>query len=168
MDVERSIAQVVTSLLKDIEGLEGAMLVALRHDLSSFSHDGRLDGFRMNNVQTFIRDVHSEGAAATWPVLRDDMVQVLVSALVTEAIVQFANHMRASAAILGAGAAASKISLGTSLVIGLAVDQAVSWAWTRITDPNGLLVERLNGRIDELHTAIVHGRAAHGACITSS
>jgi hypothetical protein len=156
-DIERSITEVITFLLREIDGLEGAMLVALRQDLSHFSQEGRLDGLRTDNLQAFLRDVHAEGALATWPALRDDMVQMLVSTLVAEAIVHFANHLRVSAAILGGSAAASEVSFGTSFVIGLAVDQAISWAWTKITDPKAGLINRLKDRLDELHTALIDG-----------
>jgi hypothetical protein len=154
-DVERVIDQMMASLLADVESLEGAMLVSLRRDLEAFAGERMQSTFGTIDWQAFSDSVNVQSEAAARLRVRDDVVQVLVSMIVADAVARVANRMGVSAAILGGGAATSEMSFGTSLVFGLAVDQAVGWAWNTIADPKGLLVKRLNERIEELHMALV-------------
>jgi hypothetical protein len=155
--VERAIAEVLASLLADVESLEGAMLLSLRRDSVNLPGEGVLAAFGTIEWQSFFHEINAQGEEAARLSVRDDVVQILVSMIVAEAIVRVANRLGVSAVILGGGAATSEMSFGTSLVIGLAVDQAVGWAWTAIADPKGQLVKRLNENIDELQAALVDG-----------
>ena len=69
-----------------------------------------------------------------------------------------------SAGLLGAGASSSAATLGVGLAAGLVVDQIVSWAWDRWSDPRGALARATAARVDAIRRAVVEGTASARAC----
>jgi hypothetical protein len=55
------------------------------------------------------------------------------------------------------GAASGWVTLGIGAVVGLIVDQIVSWVWDWYADPKGSLSKELNGKIDQINKLIVDG-----------
>jgi hypothetical protein len=74
-------------------------------------------------------------------------------------LTQVAVRLGVSAGILGAGASTSWATFGAGLVVGLIVDQLVSWIWDWWADPRGSLATELNAKLDSLHALIVDGDA---------
>jgi hypothetical protein len=64
-----------------------------------------------------------------------------------------------SAGILGTGAASGWATLGIGVVVGLIVDQIVSWVWDWWADPRGNLAAELDKKLDEINRLIVDGSA---------
>ena len=60
---------------------------------------------------------------------------------------------------MGAGASSSAATLGVGLAAGLVVDQVVSWAWDRWSDPRGVLARATAVRVDAIRRAVVEGTA---------
>jgi hypothetical protein len=92
----------------------------------------------------------------------DGDVATFVAAMVIErifakAMLCAAGRTGASATVLGAGAAASWASFGTSIAVALIIDQILSSVWDWAFDPEGNLKASLDSHLQELGTAICDG-----------
>ncbi len=59
--------------------------------------------------------------------------------------------------MVGTGAASGWVTLGVGAVVGLIVDQIVSWVWDWYADPEGSLSKELDSKIDQINKLIVDG-----------
>ena len=78
-------------------------------------------------------------------------------------MVSFALHgIGVSAGILGAGGASGTVTLGVGVVVGLIVDQVVSFVWDWYADPQGNLAATLNSKLDDMSLLVVTGPDGRG------
>ncbi|HUY34452.1 MAG TPA: hypothetical protein VMV69_17025 [Pirellulales bacterium] len=156
-ELTHAIEQVVRGYGDELTAIENQMLVKIREDLSDlpvaelpqFADDETLRAAYEAALKRATQRVGDDVTA--------DVATQFVSLLACEVLTQAAARLGASAGILGVGAASSWATLGAGLVIGLIVDQLVSWVWDWWADPRGGLASELNGKFDELRDLIVEG-----------
>jgi hypothetical protein len=157
--LEEAVKQVVRSYLAHIRSIESRMLVDLRADVSDFPNTYPLAQLDNKQLQENYDLVLSRAIAATGGDLRADIATQLVSIIAGEVLTQVAVRLGVSAGILGTGAASAWVTFGIGVVVGLIVDQIVSWVWDWWADPRGNLAVELDKKLDEMNRLIVDGSA---------
>jgi hypothetical protein len=155
--LEDAVRQVVASYLKHVESIEGEMLVSIRADVADFPSTYVISQIEVSKLRASYDEALSKAMEATASNLRTDIASELVSIITGGVLAQVAVRLGTSTAILGVGAASSWATLGVGFVVGLIVDQIISWVWDWYADPKGELAAELNGKLDEINRLIVDG-----------
>ena len=156
-ELTRAIEQVARGYADDLTAIENRMLVKIREDLSDLPA-AALPEFA--DLETLLAAYEAAMERAMERVGGDvtaDVATQIVSLVAGEVLTQVAVRLGVSAGILSVGAGSSWATFGAGLVIGLIVDQLVSWVWDWWADPRGSLAAELNDKFDELRDLIVEG-----------
>jgi hypothetical protein len=151
------IEQTVKGYGGSVSGIENRMLVRLRSDVSdlppsmlpAFGDDAQLR-------QAFDRAL-AQATERVGADLRADVGRETMSLVAGEVMTMVAVRLGVSAGILSVGAGSSWATFGIGAVVGLVVDQAVTWVWNWWRDPAGDLTTKMNAKLDEIRTLIVDG-----------
>ncbi len=145
-DLASAIKRSVEGCIKDIEGIENELAVALRQEILGRSVAPNEMPIANDEFQKAIEQIVS---ASQWDAAKT-AGNVAVSEVATSVALQVARQvfirLGVSASIFATGAANAWCTLGASLVIGLIVDKI--WEW--IDDPAGDIEREVIGSLDEL------------------
>jgi hypothetical protein len=156
-----SLTKVVEQTVKgygdSVSGIENRMLVRLRSDVSDLP-PAMLPGFADDAIlraafERALAQAHDRVGAE----LKADVGRETMSLVAGEVMTLVAVRLGVSAGILAAGAGSSWATFGIGAVVGLIVDQAVTWALKWWRDPVGDLTTKMNAKLDEIRTLIVEG-----------
>lgn len=151
------VEQTVKGYSGSVAGIENRMLVKLRADVSDLP-PAMLPGF---DDDAALRAAFERALAqATQRIgadLKADVGRETTSLVAGEVMTLVAVRLGVSAGILTAGAGSSWATFGVGAVVGLVVDQAVTWVWNWWRDPVGDLSTKMNAKLDEIRTLIVEG-----------
>jgi hypothetical protein len=156
-DLRQAIEQATNGFADDLAAIENRMLLKIREDV------GDLPAAELPELANESSWLAAYEAALSRASLRAgddvtaDAATSIVSLAACEVLTQLAVRMGASAGILSVGAGSSVATFGAGLVVGLIVDQLVSWVWEWWADPRGNLAADLDRRFDELRDLIVEG-----------
>jgi len=160
-DLAKAIQQAVAGFAADLASIENRMLVDIRADLSARGIDSAIHALDDDQLQESFRLMLAECRQAAATDAADDVAifvtAVVIERIITKALFGAVRKTGASAAVLGAGAATSWASLGTSMVVAIVVDQILSKIWDWAFDPAGNLQANLNGHLQSLGDAICEG-----------
>lgn len=151
MQLEVAVKQVVNGYLAHIRSLEGKMIVDLRADMADFPATYTLAELSEENLLKAYNDLLKSTVLVTGNTLHTDISTDLVSIIVGEALTVVAARLGVSAGVLGAGAGSGWATLGIGVVVGLIVDQFVSWIWDWWADPLGNLTHDVNAKLDGIN-----------------
>ncbi|MBW3538824.1 MAG: hypothetical protein KY476_01000 [Planctomycetes bacterium] len=155
--LDRTVERAIKGYLQSVRSVEGKMLVELRADAADFPTAFVLADIDNRKVQSVYDAVISRAIDASGTDLRADIATGLASVIAGELVAQVAVRLGVSAGILGTGAASGWATLGVGAIVGLIVDQLVSWIWDRCADPTGNLARDVDKKLNELHRLIVDG-----------
>jgi hypothetical protein len=155
--LEAAMKEAVSSYLKQIESIEGQMLVRVRTDMADLPESAPIAKLDAEQIQAAYQDALTQVLKTTHSNMRADIATELVSLITGEVLTQVAVRLGVSAGILGTGAATSWATVGIGLVVGLIVDQIVSWVWESYANPKGNLAEALDRKLDDINHMIVEG-----------
>jgi hypothetical protein len=156
-ELEKAIETTIQGYFSEMEAVERRLIVDLQGDIARLAGSG-LEGLQAKNIseesfRAALRSVvESSGDKARVEVTRD-----LVMFIASEVVTAVATRMVVSGSVLAAGGAGGFATLGASVVIGLIVDQLVSWVWDWYADPKGKLSAKINGHLDEMRNLMVQG-----------
>jgi hypothetical protein len=152
-ELEGRTRQAVEGYLEAVRDIEGRMLVALSQDLAGSPTSLPIVAPDPGGLRDHFERAAAEAAGRAGAVLGEDATRELVALIVGEVLAQAAVRLGVSTGVLGAGAASAALTLGSGLVVGVLVDQVVSWA----RDGRGELIRELDRRIDALGALVVSG-----------
>lgn len=155
--LENFVRQVVQDYLAHVRSIENRMLVDLRADLSDSPADYPLARWDDRRLQECFDQALFQTVTASGVNFGADLATQMVSFIAGEILTHVAIRLGVSAGILGTGAASGWVTFGVGAVIGLIIDQIVSWVWDQLADPKGNLAAELNKKLDEMHRLIVEG-----------
>lgn len=155
--LESVVSLAVAEYLAEIRSIENQMLVALRADLAGIDGDLPLAKLDDSQLRSKFDQAIENAIAAASGQLRADVGTQLVSLIVGEVLTQVAIRLGASAAILTAGGSSIWLTMGIGFVVGVIVDQIVSWVWDWWADPKGELARKIDLKLDEMCTLICDG-----------
>jgi hypothetical protein len=155
--LQQAVEQAVSGYLARVRSIESKMLVDLRADVTDFPSTYVLAKLDDNTLQAEFDQAISQAIQATGSNLQGEVGTQLVSIIVSEVFTQVALRLGVSAGVIGTGAAAGWMTLGIGAVVGLIVDQIVSWVWNWYADPKGSLSKELDNKIDQINRLIVDG-----------
>lgn len=156
-DLSGAIEQSARGYANALEGVENQMLVRLREDLSDLPPAALPQFADPSSLATAYDSALARALEHVGTNVEVDVAALLVSIVTEEVLTQVAVRLGVSAGILGAGAGASWATLGAGVVIGLIVDQLVTWVWDWWADPRGNLAADMNRKLADLHRLIVEG-----------
>ncbi len=156
-ELTRAIEQIARGYADSLTDVENQMLVRLRQDivglpvaeLPQFQDPVALQtayGSALKQAQTHV------GAS-----VNSDVASLVMSLVVQEVVTQVAVRLGVSAGVLSVGAGSSWATFGVGLVIGVIVDQLITYVWDAWADPKGQLAEDMNKKLAELEQLIVVG-----------
>lgn len=158
-DLTKLIEQVAQGYADALASTENQMLVRMRADVSDLPV-ADLPGFAdPKSLKLAYEGALNQVVAKLGPEVRADVTLFMVSLVAQEVVTQVAVRLGVSAGVLGTGAATSWATFGIGLVVCVIVDQIISWAWDRWTDPKGQLAREMNAKFDELQKLLVDGDA---------
>lgn len=161
-DLEQVVEQAVASFLQRMEGIEGEMLVRLRTDMADFPQAYSVERLGRESLKHSYEAAIENALKASGDDLSQATSQLVVSTVAGEVLTIVALRIGVSAGILGAGGASGTVTLGVGVVVGLIVDQIVSFVWDWYADPKGNLAAQLNSRLDDMMLVIVSGPDGQG------
>lgn len=162
VDLEHVVEQAVAGFLQQLDGIEGEMLVRLRTDMSDFPQAYPLEQIDRDVLKKSYNEAINVALEASGEDLTQATSELIVSTVAGEVLTVVALRVGVSAGILGAGGASGTVTLGVGVVVGLIVDQIVSFVWDWYADPKGSLAADLNGRLDDMSLLIVSGTDGQG------
>lgn len=151
------VEEVVVSHLAHLGSVESEMLVRIRADIADFPEAYPIAQLDQAGLGAQYDEAVTQVLAATASSMRSDVGTLLVSEIAGEVLTQVALRLGVSAGILTTGAASSWATFGVGLVVGLMVDQIVSWVWDRYADPVGSLASQLDRKLADMRDLIVDG-----------
>ncbi len=154
---ESIVTSTVSQYLSEIRSIENQMLVSIRADVAGFPEIYSIAQLDEAQLSTKFDEAVRKAIAATGSQIQVDIGTQLVSIIGGEVLAQVAVRLGVSAGILGTGAASGWATLGIGVVVGIIVDQMVSWVWNWWADPTGDLASGLNAKLDEMCTLICDG-----------
>ena len=132
------VLQQVTKNYIDAEtGVENLMLIKIREDVSDLPPALFPVCETMDAIKVAYQGMLVEQSGRVSAELKADLTTQAVSAVVGEVVTMVAIKLGVSAGILAVGAGSSPETVGIGLVVGLAVDQVVSWIYNWWWDPIG-------------------------------
>lgn len=161
-DLEKIVEQTVFGYLQQVAGIEGEMLVRLRTDMADFPDSYPIVGLDRSVLKKSYEDALAVALEASGDDLTHTGSELLVSTVAGEVLTIVALRIGVSAGILGAGGATGTVTLGVGVVVGLIVDQVVSFVWDWYADPQGNLAATLNSKLDDMSLLIVSGPDGRG------
>lgn len=158
--LEQVITRSIRGYQLQIEGIENEMLVRIRAGAREFPDDYKLAAFSKDELQANYEQAIGRVIAKSQRDFARSASGEVVSLIAGEVLTQVAVRLGISAGILGTGAAASPYTLGLGIVVGVIVDQLVSWVWEWAADPKAELTGELNKKFDEIRGLILDGPPA--------
>jgi hypothetical protein len=153
--LEQVITQSIRGYQLQIEGIENEMLVRLRSGAREFPDNYKLAKFSKDELQANYEHAITRVIAKSQRDFARSASGEVVSLIAGEVLTQVAVRLGISAGILGTGAAASPYTLGLGIVVGVIVDQLVTWVWEWAADPKAELTGELNKKFDEIRGLIL-------------
>ena len=153
-DLRKLIEEAVRSFENEIESLENKMLVSMQIDqtlpksflnLIQEKNEATLQRMFQQKLMKLMADVHQATAAE----VTADIIQTIAAEVLTQ--------MTLKMAVYGVAAAAAPATLGASLVVGLLVDEVITWIFDWYRDPTDSLSRLLSDKLDEMQQAILKG-----------
>jgi hypothetical protein len=147
--------QVLSAFAADVASVENQMLVRLREDLGDLPAEVLAvpaNDFKAAYDRALAKSLHEAQGK-----VQDDITADLGSLAISEVLALVARRLAVSGGMLGAGAAGSWGSFGFTLVVGVLVDQFVTWIWDWFADPKGKLSQTVDDRLQELHHNLIDG-----------
>ena len=174
-DIKDLIESAVRGYVSELEGIQNALLVDIRADLSE--SDLAAPGLRpLLSSDASFRKAYAEMAQRVLPVIRSDMgvtvarettsfiacdIAANVSLRILTAVT---GRLGLSGGILGSGAALSVETLGVGLVAALLVDKLVDFVMHRAGyDPEGDIAKKVCEALDNVEGMILDGDPKNGA-----
>jgi hypothetical protein len=156
-ELTKAIEQVASGYGDSVSDIENQMLVRLRQDIVGLP-DAHLPEFEnLARLQTAYAEALSKAQSHVGTSVSNDVTQLVMSVVVQEVVTQVAVRLGVSAGVLSASAGSSWATFGLSIVVGVIIDQVVSWVWDIWADPKGALADEMNKKIGELERMIVDG-----------
>ena len=158
-DLAKVIEQTTAAYLTSIHSVENQMLVKMQADVADLS-TVVLPAFENQATlhAAFVEAVES-AASSSQVKLRADIATEVAAVVAGEVLTFVAIKLGVSGGILAAGAGSSWATAGIGLVVGVIVDQIVSWVWDWWADPKGDLAEKMSEQLDTIEGLILKGDA---------
>lgn len=158
-DLQVVVTNVVAAYLQQVKSIEGQMLVRIRADVADFPSQYKMAQIDSSQLELSYAELVGVSAGATKGVVEGEAANVLASIAIEKSLMCAARAFGVRSPFLAVGAATSLPTLGISVVLGLIIDQIVSYAWDWCFDPEGSLTDELNTKIGEVNLLIVDGTA---------
>lgn len=156
-ELKKSLDSIVNQLIKTIQDTEYKMLMNLRADVPDLPPSHPLkqwdDTRLLKEFQKLLGAAEQKVRAQT----SDELGRDLGTLIVCELSGIIFRRIAVSLGILGASGATAVETLGFTLVIGLVIDEIISWIGDWLFDPKGELVKDLNTKLDEVRDKILKG-----------
>lgn len=159
-DLEAQIRRLVQNYVDSVRSVEDQTLIRIRLDIVNLSPGLLVGQIDEGKLRAIFAAAMTKAAEHTGASLREDVAQQVIGLVVGEVLTQAAVRLGVSAGVLGTGAATSWATAGASILIGICVDQIISWGWDQLADPTGHLAREMDAKIAQLHKAIVDGTTA--------
>ncbi len=156
-DLATAIEQATRGYADRLTAIENRLLVRLREDLDDLPPQTLATPTDPETLAAAYNRAMQEAMQHVGADVGADVATLLVSLVSQEVLAQVAVRLGASAGVLAVGAGSSWATFGIGLVVGVIVDQIITWVWDWYADPEGTLSAELKRRLDQLHTLIVEG-----------
>jgi len=156
-EMAKVIEQSLAGYLGSIQDVENRMLVKMRADVADLPPNSLTYFTDDATLKSAFGDVIRLAAKQSDVDLQSDAAREIASIVAGEVLAFVAVKIGVSAGILSAGAGSSWATLGVGFVVGVIVDQIVSWVWDWWADPTGDLAEKMNNQLDSIHTLMIEG-----------
>jgi len=154
---EAVVRQIVQGYLRQVASSEGKMLVGLRADVADFTATYALASVDENRLQEVYESALHQIVDSTGERVQKKVGEDTVEALTADVLTFIALRLGVRAGILAAGAASAPATFGVSVIVGLIVDQIVTYIWEGYSNPTGDLTEEVDRKLDEMQRLVVDG-----------
>jgi len=161
-DLTKAIEQAIVGFTADLASIENQMLVDIRADLNAQGIVSVVRSFDDELFRETFRKILArckrDAAIDTAGDVAIFATSIVIERIVVKVLFSAARKTGTSAAVLGAGAATSWASLGTSMIAAIIIDQILSKIWDWAFDPVGKLQANLNDHLQKLCDSVCGGR----------
>ncbi|CAN5478156.1 hypothetical protein BH10PLA2_BH10PLA2_20470 [soil metagenome] len=167
--LQTALENAVKGYLSDLDAIENRLVVQLRADLDDKDLGGDEKPAFIQGDEAFKREYERIAGEVSQTMMKDAQVEVGRQAVslvgfdiamhVVERIGQtVAAELGVEAAILGAGASSGVVTLGVGLVVGIVVDQLVSWVLKQNGyDPEKVIADKVREALRNLKDLLLNG-----------
>lgn len=167
--LKSALESAVKGYVADLEAIENQLIVQLRADLddSQLANDAKPEFVQTD--EAFNREYKRLAAELTQALIQDAQAEIGkqtasfvawdVAMLIVNRIAQtVATELGVEATILGSGAASTLVTLGAGLVVGLIVDQIISWIMKEAGyDPEKEIATKVQESLNSLEKLLLDG-----------
>ena len=157
-DLEKTVEYCVQAFLTHLDNVDSALLINLRADLENVPPSSFSAGVDPSVIEQSLSVAIYDAVKA----VKDDMPGMIgreiVSWIAGDVLAQASVKLATSAGILSVGVGSGTVSFGATVVISIAVDYVVSWAWDKAFDPAGELSRKIDGTLTQLEQLIIEGQ----------
>lgn len=155
--LEQVVASSVSAYLRHLDDVDAELLVRLRADLADVSPGQLPVQLDRNAIDGAIRAAIDNAVSAVQVDFGGMVAQQIVSGIAGEVLGNATVQLATSAGILSAGASSGLVTGGVMLVVGIIIDQIITWIYEEVFDPAGELAAKVNGTLSELERLILTG-----------
>ena len=158
-DLEKVVHYSVASYMNHLDNVDSALLVNLQADLEGIPTGAYSESISPAAIENLLNTALQQAVQAVEADFPGMVGREIVSYVAGEVITHASLQLATSAGILGAGATSGTVSLGAGIVVGMIVDQIVSWAYDELYDPAGELSRKLDFTLLQLEELILGGNS---------
>jgi hypothetical protein len=159
--IDEAVRLSVELQIKTIQDVENQLLVMLKKDSVGYPD---LKSFQKHDLDTIVvlfgAAVDKASGSAASETVADVgklVASQVVSGVAASVAIAIGAKMVSTGVIAGVSVPSSAFTFGASLVVGVVIDQFVSWVWDWYADPKGNLANKLNQTLDQMSEAAIEG-----------
>lgn len=156
-NLEKVVQYSVAAYMNHLDNVDSALLVNLQADLEGVPTGAYSEGISPAAIENLLNTALQEAVQAVEADFPGMVGREIVSYVAGEVLAHASIQLATSAGILGVGATSGTVSLGAGIVIGMVVDQIISWAYDELYDPAGELSRKLDFTLLQLEELILGG-----------
>ncbi len=156
-ELESAIRQTINGFLQEVRSVEGRMLVDIQADIADFPEHYEIATLDRETVEARFNAAIEDAMRIAGSDLRANIGTQLTSLVAGEVLTQVAVRLGVSVGILGTGAASGWATLGVGVIVGIIIDQIISWIWDQWSNPREQLAQHIQHHLDVLQALICFG-----------
>lgn len=156
-ELESVIRSSIESVLREMNSVEGQMLVELRADLEDLPVGMTTNDFASEELKIALENAIRMAELHSTSDFNGAVGQQLVSLIAGEVLAHTAVRLGVSAGILGVGASSGWATFGIGVIAGVLVDSLVSTVWNMWSDPESELTSKVQAKLNLMRQLILEG-----------
>lgn len=159
--IDITLKKIVELQIKSIKDVESQFMVKIQQDSANYPNINNITKFDSDTIKVLFEEAIKEAAGSATGDVAADIGKMIggqvASAIAVSVAMAIGAKMVSTGVIAGVAVPSSGYTLGASIVVGIVLDQFISWVWDWYANPKGDLTKKLNNTLDQMSEAAIEG-----------